>query len=90
MSLTVRNSDGKTCDITLHDVLYIRNLMVNLFSIFHTVVHSKAAVIYEGKTMQLKPNGLNSETIATMHYAPIQQLFVLDCMVNKPDTCEDK
>ena len=85
ISLTVRNIDGEQNDITLADVLHVPGLKVNLFSIIHSVVYCNATIIHQGKLMQLKPNGLFSDTVAVGKYHLGEQLFILDCSVNMPD-----
>ena len=85
VSLTARDLDGVENDVTLSDVLYIPGLGVNLFSVACTAVYSNATIIYQGRIMQLKPQGIESNTIAIGKYSPNEQLFVLDAKVNISD-----
>ena len=90
VSITVVDEKGITSDITLNDVLLVPGIKVNLLSIPRMAVHGKATIVYEGATMQLKPNGLNSETIGVGKFVNKEQLYVLDCTVNSPEVSVDK
>ena len=88
VSLTVINSAGEAADVTLNDVLYVPDLKVNLFSVIRTVMHGSATIVYEGKTMHLKPKGANGDTLAIGKFVNSEQLYVLDCSVNLPEVID--
>jgi hypothetical protein len=90
VSMLVWDADGNISDVTLCDVLYIPRLKANLFSITRTVVYGSGTIIYHGRMMHLKPDGITSNTIAIGNYTSGMELFILDCTISLPEITTDK
>ena len=90
ISLTTKNDNGKPCNITLQNVLYVPGLKANLFYIPRTVMYSKGTIIYHDKIIHIKPHRIESKTIAVGYYTSDVKLFILDCVVRLSEIIKTK